>query len=81
MLSPFELYRDFMRGPSFNNDGNVVPPTRFRALEHIFWTYWTEGWCWMFGHTIQDASYADPEHGNMDVECVNCGRYWANPLY
>lgn len=37
--------------------------------------------CFSQGHRAQDCSSAGPESGNMDHECVRCGKYWHVPLY
>lgn len=37
--------------------------------------------CQTEGHKIRDCSSAGPDSGDMDHECVRCGRYWSVPLY
>lgn len=39
------------------------------------------GVCFSKGHRLHDCSTAGPDSGNMDHECIRCGRYWSVPLY
>ena len=38
-------------------------------------------YCNRYGHKIEDRSYAGPDQGDMNHECVRCGMYWSVPLY
>jgi hypothetical protein len=37
--------------------------------------------CFVKGHRVEDCSTAGPDSGNMDHECIRCGKYWRVPLY
>ena len=37
--------------------------------------------CFFKGHDLRDLSSAGPDSGNMDHECVRCGRYYRVTLY
>lgn len=62
--------------------GRVPVPGRWLYVIVGFLTIpWTGLWCCIVGHKIRDCSSAGPDHGDMDHECVRCGRYWSVPLY
>jgi len=80
-----------------DDEGESIEGAKMRMTGFALWVVWRYIYClyrWIYvgsglapyickrkGHKLVDCSYAGPDSGNMDHECVRCGEYWPRPLY
>ncbi len=92
-----DAWSSYCHGIEIDEEGLAIERARIRLTGFILglvwgfiryplrWVYTKTGlaqWiCKRYGHKLIDMSWASPDSGNMDHECLRCGEYWKATLF